>query len=67
MTKVQAILKEIDTLDAETKQELFIQFLKKINLMNGVLSIIDKHKGKGKGIWNKDAQEYINELRNEER
>lgn len=31
-----------------------------------VESILDEYIGVGKGIWQTDAQEYVNELRKEE-
>jgi hypothetical protein len=35
--------------------------------MEHVLSILSKYKGKGKGIWNQDAQKHINDLRSDDR
>ena len=67
MTKIEAILQEIDELKPEDQKALLENLLMKIRKMNSLFSIVEKYKGKGKGIWQIDAQDYVNEIRNEER
>lgn len=46
-------------------------FYKKLNASDkkkeNALKLIDDLKGIGKGIWNEDAQRYVNRLRNNDR
>jgi len=67
MTKVQHILKEIDELDANDKEKLLQEILKRVDRRNRAKAILNKYQGVGKGIWNTDAQEYVNNKRAEDR
>lgn len=75
MTKKEIIINEIDSLSDNILDEVidFVQFLKYKNSKNETNksktfdeSII-KYKGIAKGIWDKDAQEIISEMREDER
>ena len=65
MTKLQVILKEIDSLNKEEQAQLLNLLLNKISKMKHILSVLDEYKGKGAGIWNTDAQEHINQMRSD--
>jgi len=64
MTNIQTILNEIDHLSKEDLKLLLGRIKKKIDLRSTAQSILDDFVGKGKGVWNQDAQEYVDELRN---
>ncbi len=67
MTKVQHILKEIDELNANDQQILLREILKRVDRKKSAKAILDKYRGVGTGIWNTDAQEYINSERAQDR
>lgn len=67
MSKVDLILKEIDDLSPDERNLLFQEIFKKVKKMEHILSILSRYKGIGKGIWNQDAQQYINDLRKNDR
>ena len=67
MTKVQHILNEIDELDANDQQMLLQEILKRVDRKKRTKAILNKYRGVGKGIWNTDAQEYINSERAQDR
>jgi hypothetical protein len=41
------------------------ELLNRVERKKRIESIIDKYAGIGKGVWETDAQEYVNELRRE--
>lgn len=61
------IIEEIEKLPAEGKKEVFSYVNSEMKKKEYVLSILNKFKGSGEGIWNMDAQEYINQLRADDR
>ena len=63
----QQIIKEIQNLPPGEKQEIYDYLLKMIRKREHVLQSLEKIRGIGKGLWDKDAQEYINELRDDNR
>ena len=67
MSKVDLILQEINALHPDERNLLYQEILKKVKKMEHVLAILSKYKGKGKGIWDNDAQQHINDLRNDDR
>ena len=67
MTKVQHILKEIDELDASDQAILIREIFKRVDQKKRVDTILNKYRGVGKGIWDTDAQTYINRKRSQDR
>ncbi|MEL6865664.1 MAG: hypothetical protein AAFP19_14650 [Bacteroidota bacterium] len=67
MTKIQIILNGLDDLDPKELEIVLASILKKIDQSKRVKNILDKYKGIGKGIWNVDAQEHTNQLRDGDR
>ncbi|WKN41277.1 hypothetical protein [Tunicatimonas pelagia] len=63
MTKVQHILREISELDANDQETLLQEILKRVDRKKRAKAILNRYRGIGKGIWNADAQEYINSER----
>ena len=66
MTKVQTIIKEINELNRTDLELVLQEILRKIDKEKLIHSIIDEYIGIGEGIWQTDAQEYVNKLRQEE-
>ena len=67
MTKIQNILTEVDQLEIEELEILLKEVIKKIEETKRIDSILEEYMGIGEGVWKSDAQEYINELREEDR
>ena len=67
MTKVQYILKEINDLSINELELILKELIKKVEKEKGIKSIIAEYQGIGKGIWQADAQEYINKEREKDR
>ena len=62
---VKKIIEEIEKLPSEKKAEVYSYVNSKLRKKEYLLSIINEIKGSGKGIWNMDAQEYVNQLRDD--
>ncbi len=67
MSKIDLLLKEIETLKASEIQLLFQKLLKKYNHIEDAQKLLAKYKGIGKGIWKKDAQQLVSDGRKDER
>lgn len=75
MTKKEIIINELNSVSDNILDEVidFIQFLKYKNNKNetfnkeSITELIRNYKGIAKGVWNKDGQEVINEMRADER
>jgi len=61
------IIDAVDGLPIEEKEDVYNHILKLIRKREHVLHTLEKIRGVGKGLWDKDAQEYINELRADDR
>ena len=66
MTSLQTIIKEISHLNQEELELLLREVIQRIDRQKKVEAILDEYIGVGKGVWQTDAQEYVNELRKEE-
>lgn len=66
MTSLQTIIKEISHLNQEELEVLLKEVIQRIDLQKRVEAILDEYIGVGMGVWQTDAQEYVNELRKEE-
>ena len=67
MTRVQHILKELDHLDINELELILKVIHKRVDQEKRIKSILREYKGIGEGIWKIDAQEYINQDRNQDR
>lgn len=67
MTKVQALILEINKLDQIELELILREVLDRINLKNCAEKALDKLVGSGKGTWESDAQDYIHALRENDR
>ena len=66
MTKIQNILQEINQLEPEELEVILKEVLKKIEESHRIESILNEYIGIGEGVWETDAQEYVNKLREED-
>jgi hypothetical protein len=64
---VKQILEEIEGLSTNEKEQVYSYILEKADRKKYAQKILSKIKGSGKGIWNMDAQEYVNQLRADDR
>lgn len=67
MSKVETLIQEIRTLDAEDLQKVLQELLKQADRLQLAKDALGKFTGAGKGVWEADAQEYINQLRASDR
>lgn len=66
MTKrLEHIIEEINLLEADELEKVLKELLKRIERKKRIESILDQYIGIGKGVWETDAQEYVNKLRKE--
>lgn len=66
MTSLQTIIKQISHLSQEELEVLLREVVQRIDQQKKVEAILDEYIGVGQGVWQTDAQEYVNELRKEE-
>ncbi|MFM7852444.1 MAG: hypothetical protein ACKO96_11155 [Flammeovirgaceae bacterium] len=64
---VKQILEEIESLPTSEKEQVYSYILEKADRKKYAQKILGRIKGSGKGIWNMDAQEYVNQLRADDR
>ena len=60
---LKEIIQEIEKLSDEKKRELFQIISTQLKKRELAIKSLDKIRGAGKGLWNLDAQEYINQMR----
>ncbi len=63
MSRVDHILQEINALNADELELIYQKIVNRINRKAKATEIFEKYRGKGKGVWNMDAQAYVNEER----
>ncbi|MEN9609492.1 MAG: hypothetical protein RLZZ628_306 [Bacteroidota bacterium] len=64
---LEIILKEIDLLQPADLEVLYLELIKRLHKGNKTIAILHKYAGKGKGVWQTDAQHYIHQLRENDR
>ncbi len=64
---VKQIILEIDSLPVEGRVEIYSHIYAGLNKREQVLAALERYRGKGKGVWDGDAQEYINQERANDR
>ncbi|MDX2304571.1 MAG: hypothetical protein NW226_17315 [Microscillaceae bacterium] len=67
MTKLQTLIYEISNLSIKDLELILNEILKKIDRRKKVESILDGFIGSGQGIWEMDAQQHVNSLREDDR
>jgi uncharacterized protein HemY len=67
MSKVDILIKEIRALDPQDLQKVIEELSKQADRLQLAKDALGKFAGAGKGVWVKDAQEYLHELRTSDR
>ncbi|MBP6812461.1 MAG: hypothetical protein KA138_13120 [Saprospiraceae bacterium] len=65
MSKVDLIIQEINHLPQSDLEVLAREIQQKLERLKKVKAALKKVKGSGKGVWDGDAQEIINQSREE--
>lgn len=66
MTRIQTIIEEIHHLNPYELEVILKEILKRLDRKKKIESILEEYTGMGEGVWEMDAQEYVNELRAED-
>ncbi|MCB0634993.1 MAG: hypothetical protein KDC54_00165 [Lewinella sp.] len=66
MTQLQVIIEEINHLSQEELAVLLREVIKRIDQQEQVEGILNDYVGIGEGLWDTDAQAYIDDLRQED-
>jgi hypothetical protein len=64
---LDSILKEIEKLSSDKQKELYLILINRLKKKEQAIKSLDEIRGLGKGIWDTDAQDYINMLREDDR
>lgn len=63
----EKIIEQINKLSSEERDKVYLYVGSKIKRKEYLLKVLDKIKGRGKGLWGDDAQSYINREREDDR
>jgi len=66
MTRIQTIIEEINHLDPDELEVILKEIMTRLDRKKKIESILEEYMGIGEGVWEMDAQEYVNELREED-
>lgn len=66
MTRIQTIIEEINHLNPEELEVILKEILMRLDRKKKIETILEEYMGIGEGVWERDAQEYVNELREED-
>ena len=64
---VDDIIREIEKLTGADKGKLYLYVHSKLKKKQYLHAVLDQIKGSGKGVWDIDAQDYVNQLREDDR
>lgn len=64
---IQSIIREIENLSLSQQVELNSILTERLKKRERLIKSLDEIRGIGKGLWNMDAQEYINKMRADDR
>ena len=63
MSPTQHIIQEIDSLAPTELEVIYQEVAKRMSHISRAAKLLAKYRGKGRGIWSGDAQEYVQQLR----
>ena len=66
MTRIQTIIEEINHLNPDELEVILREILMRLDRKKKIETILEEYMGIGEGVWEMDAQEYVNELREED-
>jgi hypothetical protein len=61
------IIQEIDNLTLAEQTEVYTHILERLRRKEYIVKVLERIKGVGKGVWGMDAQEYVTEMRSNDR
>lgn len=67
MTKIQELILEINKLDEKELELILKEVLRRLDRRKRAEAALNKIIGSGAGVWDTDAQKYINSLREDDR
>ena len=67
MTKIQTLIKEISKLSPRDLELILREIFNRVDRRKKVESILDSYIGTGQNIWDLDAQQHVDSLREEDR
>ena len=67
MSRTELLIQEIKSLSPNELETVLREIVQRVESAHRVEELLAKIRGKGKGIWDDDAQEYVNRLRNDDR
>ncbi|MBC8184805.1 hypothetical protein H8E88_27240 [candidate division KSB1 bacterium] len=67
MLKAKEVMEDIEYLTLEDKRHIYRKLKKDLLQEINISVVMDKYRGIAKNIWDKDAQEHVNELRENDR
>lgn len=65
MSNVEKILAEISQMPVDELRIIERELSKRLSETKSVSEVFEKIAGKGRGVWTKEAQEFVNDLRND--
>jgi len=63
MSLTDQIIQEIDSLPPTELEVIYQEVAKRMSQISRATKLLAKYRGKGQGIWSLDAQEYVQQLR----
>ena len=66
MTRIQTIIEEINHLNPDELEVILREILMRLDRKKKIETILEEYMGIGEGVWEMDAQEYVDELREED-
>ncbi|UOG76730.1 hypothetical protein MTX78_09025 [Hymenobacter tibetensis] len=63
MSPTQLIIQKIDLLPPTELEVVYQEVAKRMSHISRATKLLAKYRGKGQGIWSMDAQEYVQQLR----
>ena len=63
--KVQRIIQEMDGLSLDELSIILRETTQRMDRLQKAITALELYCGKGAGVWQMDAQEYVNDLREE--
>ena len=66
MTRIQTLIEEISHLEQSELEIILQEIMKRVDRKKQIESILDQYVGIGEGVWETDAQIYVNQIREED-
>ncbi|MBO0356598.1 hypothetical protein J0X19_01450 [Hymenobacter sp. BT186] len=67
MSLTEQIIQEIDLLPPTELEVIYQEVARRMSNISRATKLLAKYRGKGRGIWSMDAQDYVKQLRQDTR